>query len=176
VAENLTESELVVMIVPDSGTRYLSKVYNDNWMRDNQFLEPRLNIRAGQVVREKARKGREVVSIPLALTVGEAVNLMREHSISQLPVLESGDVVGSISEARILDILLTDPDARSKPVAEYMEKPYLVISEDTSLTEVADSLGHEMSAILVQHARGFDIITRSDLIYFLTRQNTGKRS
>jgi cystathionine beta-synthase len=173
-AEKLSENDLMVVIIPDSGTRYLSKVYNDNWMRDNQFLEPRISIRAGQVVRDKARKSRDVVSIPLAVTIGDAVNLMREHSISQLPVMEGGNVVGSISEARILDTLLADPNARTKPVAEYMEKPYLVISEDTSLTEVADSLGRATTAILVKHQHGYDIITRSDLIYFLTKQSTEK--
>src|SRR6185295_11407249 len=52
-AETLGENDLMVVIIPDSGTRYLSKVYNDNWMRDNQFLEPRINVRAGQVVRDK---------------------------------------------------------------------------------------------------------------------------
>src|SRR4030095_3328672 len=108
-AEMLSESDIIVVIIPDSGTRYLSKIYNDNWMRDNQFLEPRINIRAGQVIKDKARKSRMFVSIPLAVTIGDAVNLMREHDISQLPVMEAGDIVGSVTEARILDILLTDP-------------------------------------------------------------------
>ena len=61
-------------------------------------------------------------------------------------------------------------DAKRKPVAEYMERPFPVISEDASLTEITNSIGHDTTAILVKHSGGFDIITKSDLIYFLTRQ------
>jgi len=175
-AETLSDNDLMVVIIPDSGTRYLSKIYNDNWMRDNQFLEPRINVRASQVVRDKARKKEKIVSIPLGVTVEEAVNLMREHDISQVPVIEGGEVVGSLSEARILEILVQDPDAKRKPVAEYMERPFPVIPEDASLTEVTNNIGHDTTAILVKQAHGYDIITKSDLIYFLTHQNGDKRS
>jgi cystathionine beta-synthase len=167
-AETLGEENIMVVIIPDSGTRYLSKIYNDNWMRDNQFLEPRITVRAGQVVRDKIRRTKEIVSIPLGVTVQDAVNLMREHEISQIPVIEGGEVVGSLSEARILEILVQNPEARRKPVAEYMERPFPVISEDASITEVTNSI-QSTTAVLVRHGHGFDIITKSDLIYFLTR-------
>lgn len=173
-AESLSETDVVVVIIPDSGTRYLSKIYNDNWMKENQFLEPRINVRAGQVVRDKVRRAGKLVSIPLGVTIEDAVNLMREHDISQVPVIEGGEVVGSMSEARILDILVSDPHAKRKPVAEYMEKPFPVISEDASLTEVANNINPQTPAILVKQAHGFDIITKSDLIYFLTKQTTDK--
>jgi len=166
----LSEQDLVVVIIPDSGTRYLSKIYNDNWMRENQFLEPRINVRAGQVVRDKVRRADKLVSIPLGVTVEDAVNLMREHDISQVPVIEGGEVVGSMSEARILDILVEDPLAKRKPVAEYMEKPFPVIAEDALLTELAHHMDRQTPAILVKGPAGFDIITKSDLIFFLTRQ------
>ena len=172
--ENLTENDMVVVIIPDSGTRYLSKIYNDNWMKENQFLEPTVKVKAGQVVREKARRTKELVFVPLGITVEDAVNLMREHDISQVPVIEGGEVVGSISEARILDILVSNASARGKPVVEYMEKPFPVVSEDASVTEVAQSMHREISAVLVRQKGGFDIITKSDLIFFLTRKDGGK--
>jgi cystathionine beta-synthase len=174
-AATLDESALMVIVIPDSGARYLSKIYNDNWMKENQFLEPAVHARAGQVVREKARKAETLVSIPLGVTVGDAVNLMREHGISQVPVIEADEVVGGISEARILDILIQDPTARSKPVAEYMEKPFPVVSEDASLAEVAGHMDRETTAILVKQKRGYDIITKSDLIFFLTEQQDNRR-
>jgi cystathionine beta-synthase len=174
-AESLTESDIIVVIIPDSGTRYLSKIYNDNWMKENQFLEPVVHVRAGQVVRDKIRRTKELVSIPLGTTVEDAVNQMREHDISQVPMIEGGEVVGSISEARILDILVSDPAARLKPVVEYMEKPFPVVNDDASLNEVAERMDRETPAILVrQKAGGFDIITKSDLIFFLTRKDGGK--
>ncbi len=170
-AETLSESDLMVVIIPDSGTRYLSKIYNDNWMRDNQFLENRIEVRASQVVREKVRRKEKIVSVPLGVTVEDAVNLMREHDISQVPVIEGSEVVGSLSEARILEILVQNPEAKRKPVAEYMERPFPIISEDASVTEITKSVGHDTTAILVKQATGYDIITKSDIIYFLTRHN-----
>jgi cystathionine beta-synthase len=174
VAEGLTEKDMVVVIIPDSGTRYLSKIYNDNWMKENQFLAPVVHVRAGQVVRDKVRRTKELVSIPLGITVEAAVNLMREHDISQVPMIEGGEVVGSISEARILDILVSDPASRLKPVVEYMEKPFPVVNDEASLGEVAQRMDRETPAILVKTQGGFDIITKSDLIFFLTRKDGGK--
>jgi cystathionine beta-synthase len=173
-AAELTENDLMVVIIPDSGTRYLSKIYNDNWMRENQFLEPRIKLSAGQVVHDKTRRAENLVSVPLGITVEQAVNLMRENDISQVPVIEAGEVVGSISETRILDILVSDPVAKHKPVAEYMERPFPIISEDSSLEEIARNMGHQNPAILVKHATGFDILTKSDLISFLTKQKGDK--
>ncbi len=173
-AASLTEKDLVVVIIPDSGTRYLSKIYNDNWMRENQFIEPRIKVSAGQVVHDKARRTGSLVSIPLGITVEQAVNLMREHDISQVPVIEGGQVVGSISETRILDILVSDPVAKTKPVAEYMEKPFPVISEDAPLEVIAHNMDHETPAILVRQGASYDIITKSDLIFFLTKEKVEK--
>jgi cystathionine beta-synthase len=172
-AEKLTEDDVMVIIIPDSGTRYLSKIYNDNWMRENQFLEPRITVTAGQVVNDKQRRAEQLVSVPLGVTIEQAVNLMREHNISQVPVIEGGEVVGSISETRILDILVSDPVAKSKPVAEYMEKPFPVITEDASVEEIAHNIDHQTPAILVKRDSSFDIITKSDLIFFLTKQKGG---
>jgi len=174
VAEGLGENDLIVVIIPDSGTRYLSKIYNDNWMKENQFVEPAIQVRAAQVVREKARRTKDLVFVQLGVTVEDAVNLMREHDISQVPVIEGGEVVGSINEARILDILVSDAGARRKPVVEYMEKPFPVVSEEASLTELAQRMHREISAVLVKQPGGYDIITKSDLIFFLTRKDGGK--
>lgn len=170
-AESLTEDDLMVVIIPDSGTRYLSKVYSDTWMRDNQYLDSHITSRANQVLREKIRR-RDLVSIPLGMTVEKAVLLMKEHDISQVPIIEGGEVVGSISETRILEVLASDPVGKDKPVAEYMEKPFPVVDESASLAEVTKHLNRETGAVLVRHGDSFDIITKSDLIIFLTSRET----
>jgi cystathionine beta-synthase len=168
-AQGLGEDAVMVIIVPDSGARYLSKVYNDNWMRENQYLESAINVRASEVVSSKKRRSETMLLIPLATSVQDAVNLMREHAISQLPIVETEGVVGSISEARILDILISDPSARSKPVAEYMEPPFPLLPSDASISLVAEHMKSDITAVLVESADGYDIITKSDLIGFLTR-------
>ena len=168
-ASRLDESALMVVIIADSGTRYLSKIYNDNWMREIQYFEQTLNIRASEVVESKKRRVAGLLSIPLATSVQDAVSLMREHAISQIPIIESDSVVGSISEARILDTLIADPAARNKPVAEYMEEPFPVLPKEASINMVAEHMKQNTTAVLVQLENGFDIITKSDLILFLTR-------
>ena len=173
-AAPLDESALMVVIIPDSGTRYLSKIYNDNWMRENQYMESALNIRAAEVLTGKSRRADRLLAIPLATPIQDAVNLMREHAISQLPVVESDSVVGSINEARILEILVRDPAAKAKPVAEYMGPPFPVLPADTSINMVAEYMKSETTAVIIERAGEagsgrFDIITKSDLILFLTR-------
>ena len=91
----------------------------------------------------------------MGMTIEDAVNLMRDHDISQVPVIEDGEVVGSMSEVGILDILVADPVAKSKPVAEHMGKPFPVISEDASFTELANQMDHETPAILVRASTRF---------------------
>ena len=169
-AEDLDEDAVIVIIIPDSGTRYLSKVYDDNWMRGNQFLETMVDNRASEVVRSKTRHSETFLSIPLATPIQDAVRLMREHAISQLPIIETDGVVGSISEARILDILVSDPSASTKPVAEYMEPPFPILPGDAAISLVAEHMKSDTTAVLVQSGDDFDIITKSDLIEFLTRQ------
>ena len=168
-ARSLDEKAVIVAIIADSGNRYLSKIFNDNWMRENQYLGQNLNVRASEVVDSKKRRAEGLLSIPLATPIQEAVSLMREHAISQIPVIEGDGVVGSISEARILDILVSDPGARSKPVAEYMEDPFPILPADASINVVAEHMKIDSTAVLVRLPNGFDIITKSDLILFLTR-------
>ena len=138
-------------------------------MRDNQYMEPALNARASHVVREKVRRADSILSLELAATIEDAVNLMREHEISQVPVIEGGSVVGSISEARILEVLVSDPSVRSKPVAEHMEPPFVVLPPDAPINMLAEHMRGEMTAVLIENGKEFDIITKSDLILFLTR-------
>jgi cystathionine beta-synthase len=169
-AEEMDEDAVIVIIIPDSGARYLSKIYDDNWMRENQYLETMADIRASEVVGSKTRRSETMLLIPLATSIQDAVGLMREHAISQLPIIETEGVVGSISEARILDILVADSSASAKPVAEYMEPPFPILQSDASISLVADHMKRDITAVLVQSGEDFDIITKSDLIEFLTRQ------
>jgi len=173
-AARLDETALMVVVIPDSGARYLSKIYNDNWMRENQYLESTLNVPAGEVLAGKSRRTDGLLAIPLATPIQDAVAIMREHAISQLPVVESNSVVGSINEARILDILVKDPSARTKPVAEYMGPPFPVLPSDASINIIAGHMKDETTAVIIQTSAGdalgqYDIITKSDLILYLTR-------
>ena len=173
--DTLTADDVVVVLLPDSGFRYLSKTYNDEWMRRNGFLdEPRLT--ASAVLEGRSRA--EVVSVGPDTTLADAVDAMTAHGISQVPVVEDGAVVGSLSERGVLSRLLAAPEARDEPVRQSMAGPLPVVSSAVALDDLVATLDGEAGAVLVRADAGGDgapdggpyhILTRSDLIAALAQ-------
>jgi len=166
---------LVVVLIPDTGNRYLSKVYNDDWMRENQFLETRIALTAAQIVERKSGTTlpRLIAVSPDSLVL-EAVTLMKEYEISQIPVVEGGGVVGSVKEDRLIHLLIRDQGARSKPIRSVMDEPFPVVEPDVTIEEVSNLLTKENPAVLVRTGDGaqngtFDILTKADLIRAIAR-------
>lgn len=171
VASSLSSNEVIVVIIPDHGSRYLSKLYNDNWMKDNQYLEPRLKLSAGDVSHAKRGK-RGLISVGPEATLTQAIGLMQENDISQLPVIESGTVVGSLTETKVLSTLVSNPSLREHNVREFIDKPFPIANERMSVENLYGMLNSETSAIMVHRADGsFDIITKSDLIFAITENS-----
>ena len=119
----LSEDDVVVVLLPDSGFRYLSKTYNDNWMRDHGFLERRPDVTVDHVLRTRRQKTRMLAVTPED-TLGQAIQGMAEYGISQMPVIETDQVVGSLTESVILNRLIADPGARDQAVREVMGEPF----------------------------------------------------
>ncbi|MEM1043049.1 MAG: pyridoxal-phosphate dependent enzyme [Bacteroidota bacterium] len=162
---DLSAGDVVVVLLPDSGFRYLSKTYNDEWMRRHGFLDERSAVTVDRIL---AHSGREhaVVAVSPSHTLAEAVARMTEHGISQLPVMEDGAVVGSLTEKRILGLLVDDPAARDQAAGEVMEAPLPTVAAHVSVEDLSAALNAAPGAVLV-HTPGadrLDIITRSDLI------------
>lgn len=161
----ITEEDLVVVLLPDSGFRYLSKTYNDKWMRNNGFLDEATQLTAKQVL-ELRRKSSVVVAVGASDTLGEAILKMTEFGISQVPVLDGDELVGSLTESRILSRLIESPEARDEKVAAMMGDPLPVVSEAIDIEELTAHLDQATGAVLVKEdeSTGYQIITRSDLI------------
>ena len=172
IAVDLTERDMIVAIIPDHGARYLSKLYNDNWMKDNQYLEPRLKLTASDVT--FGRKGkRSLVSVNTEATLMEATSLMESNDISQLPVIEEGRIIGSLTENKVLSILVSNPALREHKVKEFLDKPFPVVEEKVSIEKIYKMLDKDTTAVVVKHEdNSLDIITKSDLIYALTENST----
>lgn len=165
----LSSESLVVVLLPDSGFRYLSKTYNDNWMLGHGFLERKPNVTAAEVVAATRRKGRgAVITVAPGETLGTAIGLMAEHGISQLPVVEEGAPVGSLTEGVILSRLIADPAARELPVRDVMGAPFPIVPRSLHLDHLSAYLEQGAGAVLVEAEHGagaaYEIITRSDLI------------
>ena len=171
VVPSLGEKDIMVVIIPDHGSRYLSKLYNDNWMKDNQYLEPRLKITAGDVSHAKRGK-RGLVSVGPNATLMQAISLMQESDISQLPVIEDGKIIGSLTETKVLSTLVSNPSLREHNVREFVGKPFPVINEKMSVENLYKMLDSETSAVIVQRGdNSFEIITKSDLILAITENS-----
>lgn len=166
----LSEEDVVVIMLPDSGFRYLSKTYNDEWMRNHGFLESKPDLTVGDVIKMR-RSDPSVIAIAPDATVGEAIQRMTERGISQMPVIEDDEVVGSVTETRILNRLIEQPGARDEPVRSVMGEPLPVVPPSLHLDHLSAYLEREAGAVLVDsdQKKNYAVITKSDLISALAR-------
>ncbi|MEX0821493.1 MAG: pyridoxal-phosphate dependent enzyme [Rhodothermales bacterium] len=175
-AEELTEDDVVVILLPDSGFRYLSKTYNDNWMRNHGFLESKPDLTVKQVLSSR-KIGGPVLSATPNETLGDVIKRMAERGISQMPVIDGEDVVGSLTESVILNRLIEDPEARSQSVREVMGKPFPIVPRALHLEHLSAYLEQGAGAVLVEPESGetYEIITKSDLIGALALSGLGSK-
>ena len=170
LAKQCGDSDLIVTILPDSGSNYLSKVYNDDWMRENQYLESPVRLTTGDVLSQKDSDQRDLIYVSSDATIGEAIELMREHSISQLPVIADGEILGGLGERYLLKLLLSNSEAWHHNVLEFMEDPFPVVSEDTPVDDLASYLEDRVQALIIERNDGGQtIVTKSDLIFTLLK-------
>lgn len=168
LAERLTENDVVVVLLPDTGERYLSKIYNDDWMRENRFLIPeKITLR---YVLEAKRGVSQLISIDPVTTVRKALDLLSEHNVSQLPVLDKGHAVGSAEESHLMSSVLGNPALMDSPVSSLMEESFPVMHIDESINQAIAQLSKRNAALLVQEEGAIvGIVTRYDVIEYMAR-------
>jgi cystathionine beta-synthase len=166
--QNLKEEDVMVILLPDHGTRYLAKVYNDQWMKDHGFLESRSFQSARDII--TARNGQNsLFTVQKNSKVSEAITVMNRQGIDQIPVLEDGHFVGSVSSASLLEKIIQDPQLQSKHVGEVMDKPMLFVAPDSTLDVLSSLLNRDNKAVLVRDAvENVHIITQHDVLQAIT--------
>lgn len=158
----------VVTFLCDTGERYLSKLYNDEWMRENQMLDQPRTTLAQLLDGKHGTPPASVVSVVPAAPVRQALRLMSLHDVSQLPVMENGNCVGSVSESALSAAALEDAKALDRAVADVMESAFPIIEANQAVDAIVKVLTKANPAVLVREdgvVRG--IVTRSDLLAFL---------
>ena len=166
--ENLKEDDVMVIILPDHGTRYLGKVYNDDWMKDHGFLEDRKFATAKDIIMSKNGSS-DLVTIEKSMKVGEAIKLMNQKGIDQAPVVDGNEFVGSVSDSLLLKSLVENPELKGKPVAEIMEAPFQFISSLEPIDVMSSMLSKEKKALMIRDENNNPhIITQSDLLVAMT--------
>lgn len=158
---------LVVTFLCDTGERYLSKLYNDDWMRENQLLAPD-RVRIADLLGAKPDHGPTVVSVGTGATVRQALRLMNLHDVSQLPVIDGNNCVGSVSEGVVSAKALENTKLLDATVSDVMDAPFPLVEPGQSLDSVVKLLTKSNPAVLVRtQERIAGIVTRSDVLQFL---------
>jgi cystathionine beta-synthase len=155
---------MVVTILCDSGERYLSKLYDDNWMRENQMLEGE-RLTAASILEDRRGDVPALVSVAPAANVRQALNLMGTYAISQIPVVDGNECVGGLSEGPLMARALGGANILDGPVSEVMQSPFPVIDPTTPLDRLTRLLSRETPAALVRRDGTLvGIVTRHDVL------------
>lgn len=170
IAETMHEGQVVVVLIPDTGERYLSKLHNDEWLRDNRMVDPDA-ARAGDVVRAKGAAIPVLVSVREVDPIREALRLIRAHNVSQLPVEGAdGRHVGTVFESNLMAGLIDGSMHLEDTVSSRMEPPLPRIAADATVAEAARKLAERDAALLVEDGdRIIGILTRFDLIEYVAQ-------
>jgi len=162
MADQLTEDDVVVVLFHDHGSRYVGKMFNDDWMRERGFLEEEVTT-AGKLVGN--RGDQPLVTLYAEELVSHAIDKMRRNSISQIPVLRNGKFEGSLDDTHLYHALLENPSLMKTPISQLMDKPFPMVKEDSKIEDISKLISKEVPAVLVELKNGnHHIITRHDLI------------
>jgi cystathionine beta-synthase len=166
---------MIVVVLPDGGRSYLSKIYNDAWMRQYGFLEREPEVTVGAVLRRKHADGEipTLLSVETHARVRDAVALMHDHRVSQLAVVSAADpqtIAGSVTERGLLRHAVDDPALLDAEIVEVMEPPLHAVPAEDGVREAVDLLAGDTDAILITaDGRPAGIVTRADLVESLAR-------
>jgi len=167
-ANGLKEDDVLVIILPDHGTRYLGKVYSDSWMKDHGFLEERDYATARDII-STFDQNRSMLHVDVSTTVSDAVSQLTHANVSQAPVTDSGTFVGSLIDSKLLAMIIDNPSIKETPVSEVMGSPFQIVPKDTTLDVLASIINRDNPAVLVPDGGDkMRIITQHDVLKAVT--------
>ena len=160
--DRLKPTDVVVVLFHDHGSRYVGKVYNDDWMRERGFLNQ--NNKVAKDLTDKHSR-LPLLAVGVGEPLGNAIALMKKHGISQLPVRKDGQFVGSLNERKIFEALIENPEAPKQLIGDVMQKPFPVVEATTPIEEVARLMTKDNDAVIVDlGSEHYHIITPNDLV------------
>ena len=160
--EHFKPDDVVVVLFHDSGSRYVGKIFNDDWMRERGFLEDEIT-KVVDVIQNHIQH--PLVVVRTEELVSHAIERMRKYKISQIPVIDISGFVGSLDESDLFNLYISDSHAANKPIKEVMGSPYPIVKASTPIQEVTPLFTKENQAVLVELDNGkHHIVTKYDLI------------
>ncbi|WP_163381844.1 cystathionine beta-synthase [Cyclobacterium sp. SYSU L10401] len=166
--ENLKKGDVMVILLPDHGTRYLGKVYNDDWMRNHGFMENKTFGSARDIVNARSEEYQLVV-VRKKDKVRHAIGIMNENSVSQIPVMEDGQVVGSLTDNKLLLKIIENPEMKDATVDQVMEDSMHFVALDSTLDVLSSMVEKEKAVLVRDEAHRVHIITKHDILEAITR-------
>ncbi|MBL4715642.1 MAG: cystathionine beta-synthase [Bacteroidetes bacterium] len=164
--DKFKEGDLVVLIFHDHGSRYVGKIFNDDWMRERGFLDK--PYMAKDLINYRDQKG--VITLDQNEPVAAAIEIMQKKSISQIPISNNGDIVGSVTEGSVFKKLIEDTTIKDQPLSSIMKDPFPIVEMNTPLEELSKIIDRETSAVLYKDGNDkFQIITEYDIIHTISK-------
>jgi len=158
----LTEKDVIVVLFHDHGSRYVGKIFNDDWMREQGFIEEKIK-NAGDIISKYEDK--TLITLYAEELVEHAVAKIRKYNISQIPVIKNGTFVGSIDDNTIFELLINKSNMRKQSIASIMKPPFPIIDENEKIENVLKLINKENGAVIVAKLNGTNhIITQLDII------------
>ncbi|WP_420574615.1 pyridoxal-phosphate dependent enzyme [Kordia sp.] len=160
--EHFTKDDVVVVLFHDHGSRYVGKMFNDDWMRERGFLEEEVSTAAGLI---KDHQDKPLVTVKTGELVSHAIERMRKFKISQIPVVDTEGFVGSVDETTLFSKYIENKDIADTYISDIMEKPFPVVHANTSIDEISKLITKDNQAVLVDLGNEkYHIITKYDII------------
>ncbi|HOZ84130.1 MAG TPA: pyridoxal-phosphate dependent enzyme [Niabella sp.] len=164
LSEPLTKSDLVVCILHDHGSRYVAKIYNDQWMMERGFLD----IKTCKEIISCRSGTQKLITIEADMKVSDAVELMKKYDIEQIPIVNKGEIIGSISESGLFQKVFYNPDIKNQKVIEHLEPCPPIVAFNTPIEKLKTLITKENGGVLSKDDAGnFHIITKYDIIQAL---------
>jgi cystathionine beta-synthase len=160
--DHFKPEDVVVVLFHDSGSRYVGKMFNDDWMRERGFLEEEITT-AEDLIKEHLDK--PLVVVRTEELVSHAIERMRKYKISQIPVIDTSGFVGSVDESDLFQSFISDKNTAERPIREVMGKPFPVVKSETPVEDVSRLISKDNQAVLIDLGEGkYHIITKYDII------------
>jgi cystathionine beta-synthase len=163
--DHLKKEDVVVCIFHDHGSRYVAKIYNDEWMMERGFLDVKTfkDIVSG-------RNTKRLVTVTLTDTVSHAVELMKKYDIEHIPVISNNELIGAVSETGLFMKVFSNPEIKNESVASVLEAAYPIVAFDTPVERLGSLITKENGAVLAKDDKGdFHIVTKYDVIQSLAK-------
>lgn len=160
--EHFKPDDVVVVLFHDHGSRYVGKMFNDDWMRERGFLDEEIK-KASDLIKDHIEL--PLVTVKTEELVSHAIERMKKFEISQIPVIDTDGFAGSLDESKLFKLFFEDKDLANRPVKSVMGKPFPVVKENSKIEEISKLIDKENSAVLVELENGnYQIITKHDII------------